>query len=130
VEANRFGGFIHAVGSLSSMEDTSVELTRLSRELIVLDSSKGLALEFGRVLSGSRSLEGRRENSPGRLRCASARPYLETGCRDVGFAESGLQPWETTRVRLCLCNSCLLSTATTGAGRVGRLLKRGAPINL
>ena len=40
------------------------------------------------------SPEGRRQNSPGRLRCASARPYLETACRDVGFAESGLQPWE------------------------------------
>jgi len=46
--------------------------------------------------------EGRRENSPGRLRYAAARPNLAAGSpascgRDVGFAESGLQAWEGLR---------------------------------
>ena len=60
-------------------------------------------LQFGSFLACVfQSPEGRKQNSPGRLGCAMARPYLETGCRDVRprraqssrFAESGLQPWE------------------------------------
>jgi hypothetical protein len=49
--------------------------------------------------------EGRRENNPGRLRCATARPHFRSSGRDVGlrraqssrFVESGLQPWEVAR---------------------------------
>jgi hypothetical protein len=73
---------------------------------VACNARRSLAIFFGgngdlwgvgcnaRALPTIASPEGRTENSPGRLRCASARPYLETGCRDVGFAESGLQPWE------------------------------------
>jgi hypothetical protein len=55
-----------------------------------------------RSFCGQRSMcppERRRQNSPGRRRYAMARPNLGTflgleAGRDVGLAESGLQPWE------------------------------------
>jgi hypothetical protein len=46
--------------------------------------------------------EGATELSPGRRRCALARPSLASGIaespgRDVGLAESGFQPWVPAR---------------------------------
>ena len=52
----------------------------------------GAALWFGRLFVRVWIARKRKQNSPGRLRCATARPHLGASCRDVGLAESGFQP--------------------------------------